>query len=57
MLRTLLTQRMKKQYDYDIFVKRVNLSEPPEELVIRLTCGKNELVIPTSITSNYRTIA
>ena len=48
---------MKKQYDYDIFVKSVHLqylSHSIYNIVIRLTCDESEFVVPTSYLNDYR---
>ena len=48
---------MKKEYDYDLCIYQVKLSEfiqPPNDLVIKVICGKNEIMIPTTCENHYR---
>ena len=48
---------MKKEYDYDLCIYQVKLSEfiqPPNDLVIKVICGKNEMMIPTTCENHYR---
>ena len=50
---------MKKEYDYDLCIYQVKLSESiqqPNDLVIKVICEKNEEIIPTTCENHYRII-
>ena len=50
---------MKKEYDYDLCIYQVKLSESiqqPNDLVIKVICGKNEIMIPTTCENHYRMV-
>lgn len=45
---------MSKQYDYDIIVKKINLFKKPSDLEVRIECGKQVIIIPTTSNNDYR---